>query len=76
MRPSAPACSAVACRLLRIPVSGSPAGSMSALSVSRTGFGKPGSSTGGLIRDASGTASVSAATPLPAAAPGSGWPGM
>jgi hypothetical protein len=27
--------------------------------VSRSGFGKPGSSTGGVIREASGTASVS-----------------
>ena len=36
----------------------------------------PGSSTGGLIREPSGTASVSAATPLPAGTPPSGLPGM
>ncbi len=29
--------------------------------LSRTGFGKPGSSTGGVMREASGTASVSKA---------------
>ena len=44
--------------------------------VSRTGFGNPGSSTGGLIRDASGTASVSAATPPPVGAPPNGLPGI
>ena len=42
---------------------------------SRTGLGMPGKSTGGEIRDASGTASVSAATPSPACSPGSGAPG-
>ena len=52
-------------------MSGSPAGSMSATAVSLTGLGNPGSSTGGVIREASGTASVSAATPGPAGDPGS-----
>ena len=55
--------------------SGSPAGSMSTSSDRRTGLGKPGSSTGGVMREASGTASVSAAYAVadagaPAAAPG------
>ena len=42
----------------------------------RTGLGKPGSSTGGLIREASGTASVSTAVPSPTEGPGNGTPGM
>ena len=38
--------------------------------------GKPASSTGGVIREASGTASVSAAVPPPTGGPGNGVPGM
>jgi hypothetical protein len=41
-----------------------------------TGFGKPGSSTGGVILDASGTASVSGSVPDPTGSPSSGAPGM
>ena len=42
---------------------------------SRTGFGKPGRSTGGVMREASGTASVSGAHPSPTLDP-IGVPGM
>ncbi len=42
---------------------------------SRTGFGNPGSSTGGVIREASGTTSVSNAYPSPTDGPSSGVPG-
>ena len=59
-----------------MPVSGSPAGSTSTWAESRTGFGKPGSSTGGEIREASGTASVSGSVPVPTFSPGSAVPGM
>jgi hypothetical protein len=41
----------------------------------RSGFGKPGSNTGGVMREASGTASVSSVWPEPAGGPGSGVPG-
>jgi hypothetical protein len=39
-------------------------------------LGKPGSSTGGVILEASGTASVSGTVPAPTGAPSSGAPGM
>ena len=72
-----PICSSVTtCRLDRTAPRVSPAGSSSIWAESGTGFGKPGSSTGGVIRDASGTASVSGAVPSPTGWLGREAPGM
>ena len=48
----------------------------SIVSESRTGLGKPGSKTGGEIREASGTALVSTAVPSPTDGPLRGTPGI
>jgi hypothetical protein len=64
------------CRLARTSPIGTPPASRVTPMARRTGFGQPGSSTGGVMRDASGTASVSAAVPSPARGPGSSRPGM
>jgi hypothetical protein len=63
--------SAMACRLDRIISIGNPAGSTSMVRASRTGFGKPGSRTGGVMREASGTAAVSGEVPVPTGGPSS-----
>jgi hypothetical protein len=67
---------AVACSVDRTPASGRPAESTSTSRDRSTGFGKPGSSTGGEMRDASGTSSVSSAVPSPTCSPSTGRPGM
>ena len=65
-----------ACRLERRAPRSRPAGSIRTLIDRSTGLGKPGSSTGGVIREASGTASVSGSVPGPTGSPSSGDPGM
>ena len=70
------------CRLLRIRRghSASPAatlgGSSSTLSDNATGLGKPGSKTGGVTREASGTWSVSGVVAAPTEGPSKGIPGV
>ena len=68
--------STTVCRLDRTAPSSRPAGSIRTLIDRSTGFGKPGSSTGGVILEASGTASVSGSVPDPTGSPSSGAPGM
>ena len=68
--------STTACRLDRTAPRSRPAGSIWTLMERSTGLGKPGSRTGGVIREASGTASVSGSVPNPTGSPSSGAPGM
>jgi hypothetical protein len=68
--------STAACRLDRTAPTFRPAGSIWTLIDRSTGLGKPGSSTGGVILEASGTASVSGSVPDPTGSPSSGDPGM
>ena len=70
------ASSTTACRLDRTAPTSRPAGSIRTLIDRSTGLGKPGSSTGGEILEASGTASVSGSVPCPTGSPSSGDPGM
>ena len=71
-----PSSTRTACRLQRTSATEPAASYSSSSSRSCTGFGKPGSRTGGVIREASGTASVSETVPSPTDGPGSGVPGM
>ena len=73
--PSPSAVAATSCRLEEIASGVSPGPLSRARSATRTGLFRPGSRTGGVTRDASGTSSVSDAHPSPTQGPGSGSPG-